>query len=73
MYLMITRSSHNRPIHAFHRPNMCVRWVCCVCPVGARKNVPFLERVSNVENVMNAMLIKMELMDVHQVGWVGLG
>lgn len=33
----------------------------------AAQNVPFLERVANVENVMNAMLVKMELMDIHQV------
>eukprot|EP00752_Nemacystus_decipiens_P016762 g15000.t1 len=29
-------------------------------------NVPFLERVANVENILNAMLIKMELMSVQQ-------
>lgn len=31
------------------------------------QNVPFLERVTNAENVMNAMLVKMQLMEVEQV------
>ncbi|CAM9525993.1 unnamed protein product [Ectocarpus sp. 6 AP-2014] len=35
-------------------------------PSGLDATVPFLERVSNAENVMNAMLVKMELMDVKQ-------
>lgn len=38
----------------------------------AHKELPFLERLSNTEDVMKAMLVKMELMDVHQVGLVRL-
>ena len=29
--------------------------------------IPFLERVTSLENIMNAILEKMELMEIHQV------
>ena len=53
---------------------MCVPCVarlvgCRLLPPIGPQNVPFLERVANVENILNAMLIKMEIMSVQQVSY----